>query len=66
MHVKFRLINVKAKGQMRDPGIVYKNIAKQTLEKLGVRLAMLSGSPVTTVLRVLRLQMEETASRYGG
>jgi hypothetical protein len=28
--------------------------------------SMLSGSPVTTAWRVLRLRMEETASRYGG
>jgi hypothetical protein len=28
--------------------------------------SILSGSPVTMVWRVLRLQMEETASRYGG
>jgi hypothetical protein len=27
---------------------------------------MLSGSPVITAWRVLRLRMEETASRYGG
>jgi hypothetical protein len=27
---------------------------------------MLGGSLVTTAWRVLRLQMEETASRYGG
>jgi hypothetical protein len=29
-------------------------------------IPMLSGSPVTTAWRVLRLRMEETASRYGG
>jgi hypothetical protein len=28
--------------------------------------SMLSGSPVTTAWRVLRLRMEEMASRYGG
>jgi hypothetical protein len=30
------------------------------------RISMLRGSPVTTAWRVLRLRMEETASRYGG
>jgi hypothetical protein len=30
------------------------------------KLAMLSGSLVTTAWRVLRLRMEEKASRYGG
>jgi hypothetical protein len=29
-------------------------------------LAMLGGSLVTMAWRILRLQMEETASRYGG
>jgi hypothetical protein len=28
--------------------------------------AILSGSPVTSARRILRLQMEKTASRYGG
>jgi hypothetical protein len=31
-----------------------------------VREPMLSGSPVTTAWRVLRLRMEKTAFRYGG
>jgi hypothetical protein len=30
------------------------------------QIPMLSGSVVTTASRVLRLRMEETASRYGG
>jgi hypothetical protein len=33
---------------------------------LNIVIAMLSGSLVTTAWRVLRLRMEEKASRYGG
>jgi hypothetical protein len=31
-----------------------------------LELTMLSGSPLTTAWRVVRLRMEEKASRYGG
>jgi hypothetical protein len=40
--------------------------ASQTLYILGSQKAMLSGSLVTTAWRVLRLRIEETASRFGG
>jgi hypothetical protein len=32
---------------------------------IDLELAMLSGSLITTAWRILRLQMEEMASRYG-
>jgi hypothetical protein len=41
------------------------NLAEPILTK-GYHDLMLSGSLVTTAWRVLRLRMEETASRYGG
>jgi hypothetical protein len=40
------------------------SIGKKYLQK--VSMSMLSGFLVTTAWRVLRLRMEEMASRYGG
>jgi hypothetical protein len=38
----------------------------KTNAKIARELTMLSGCPVTMAWRILRLQMEETASRYRG
>jgi hypothetical protein len=37
-----------------------------TLISMVITISMLGGSLVTAAWRVLRLRMEETASRYGG